>query len=303
MKYGLLLVRAAAGLAVVGGASPVNLPHIDKAEPLDQGRSPKVEGGSGPESSLDAASPPVALGAPHEQSFESQKEAKRGGQTRPRVLGGSQPALAWLFGAGPSVAGAAILPDVRNADVSTPAGEDDSTSPGAASSVELAHFSPAPGFGAGGSGTDPGTIAGGGTGVPSGGTGDSGTGQAGGSVGGGATGGVPGGPGGGGIDHSGGGGPITPGEPVGSGTGTGGFPSGGGGDTGVGVDPVLPINPGDASHDPTGGNGDAGGIIPVGVVPEPANWVAMIAGFTLIGLLMRRRGAVQDAAPPRVTGT
>lgn len=171
------------------------------------------------------------------------------------------------------------------------------------------------GGGGGGGGSGGGHKSGGGSGGSSGGGGGSG-GSGGGSSGGGGSssggsggasggsGGSSGGAGGSGSGGSTGGGGSSSGGSSSGGSSSGGGSSGGGGsssdssdDGGVTVIPVDPsqpvIPPVDLPSGDTGGKpdgGDSGGLPPApGVIPEPAQWLMLIAGFGIIGTLARRR--------------
>lgn len=265
MRYGILLVRAAASLAVVGGASPVNLPYLDRTASEESAQGGARRGSLESATDADATFSPSSTGASEAERSTSGSRAEVDSRARLRGLNARGAPLTWLFpAAAPGAPGGPSPAEIRNASEESGAESDNSDAPPANANVQLAYLGSMSGYG---------------------GTGGDGSG---GGAGGGGGGGTTGTDGGGGTDHT-GGGPGTPDGPgVGGGTGTGGVPDGTGG-TGNGVDPILPTNPGGTDTDPSGGGGDTGGTSHVGAVPEPASWVVMVAGFVSIGLLLRRR--------------
>jgi hypothetical protein len=158
----------------------------------------------------------------------------------------------------------------------------------------------------------PGSGTGGGFGGGPGGGGPGGGGFGGGGFGGGGGGfggGGPGGTGGGGPGNGGGTGTPGTGGSGFDGPGTPGQPGGEtGSDGGSGPGPVvIPVDPTpdpDAPAPPIG-IGDSGGPVVnppvggggnVGLIPEPASWVMMIAGFGLAGAALRRRRSAGKVA-------
>lgn len=76
------------------------------------------------------------------------------------------------------------------------------------------------------------------------------------------------------------------------GSGGGGPPTGGPGAAGPGIGgPTGPPPPGIPNRGPNGGNPQSSGTGPVGLVPEPSAWITLIAGFGLMGAMLRRRRA------------
>lgn len=271
MRYGILVVRAAASLAAIGGASPVNLPYHQTQDPEIEGPG-KGSDQPAPESG-GSADPLGEKGVARREAPEAAREAAlRPVEQGIRVVQGRAAHLArtlplQMLPLGASFSGRLDISD----DPVSAENVQHAIAAGKHSWPLLAAFS--------GGGTNPDAGSGGG--------------EDGGKAGGGTN-------SGGGDSGSDGGGSTPPvGWPP-----EGGTDSSGGGQTDDGGLTLLPSPPTEPGNNPGGGtDGEGGGSVPhpplppVQMVPEPATWGIFTLGLFAVGFLMRRRRVNKPSAP------